>query len=104
MYGWNDWDNLQFYFQDSPYFGQGAQPEILEDDMTWELAQEIREEIEQNEHYPIPDSDSIIDANDKTDTEESNEQTALFPTELIIIGAIIVVIGLAVLFVLRKRT
>lgn len=54
--GWDDWASLQFYFQEGGLFKQGAEPVRIEDEITWELRQQIQEAIEQNVPYPAPET------------------------------------------------
>ncbi|MEJ2242689.1 MAG: hypothetical protein P8Y18_11205 [Candidatus Bathyarchaeota archaeon] len=103
LYGWDDWANLQFYFQDGPNFAQGAQPETLDDDITWELAQKIRNAIEENEHYPVPQIDDSLEPNDASNTEISNGEPTSILTEAIIIAVIAVTTGVMAIIFIRKR-
>ena len=72
MRGWNDWKNLQFYFQGLGSFAFGAEPLYLEPEITWDIAQEIQEAIAQT---------NLVDALPPL-AEAGTDQKVLFGTSV----------------------
>ncbi|MEJ2271459.1 MAG: hypothetical protein P8X91_03015 [Candidatus Bathyarchaeota archaeon] len=48
LVGWDDWTNLDFYFQELDSYTSGADPEEMTSEITWEIAQEIKTAIEES--------------------------------------------------------
>ena len=43
--GHDDWNNLRFNFRQSPAFEDGIYPEVLEEELDFETAQQIKESV-----------------------------------------------------------
>jgi hypothetical protein len=52
--GYNDWENLVYRFRGYPSFAEGPNPSIPEDEITFELAEAIRNDAQEFEGNPQP--------------------------------------------------
>jgi hypothetical protein len=98
--GFNDWENLNFYFQDSKFFAASAEPQVLDDELTWELAQKIKEAWNQFDALPIPEPDPSDLPSEPEDDETSKDILPIIGVVAVVVAVILLIVFL---FVRRRK-
>jgi LPXTG-motif cell wall-anchored protein len=80
--GYNDWENLVYRFRGYPSFADGPNPSIPEDEITYELAEAIRNEAVSVKTDLIPNSQAAVGIREGDWMEYSASHTGNYPNDL----------------------
>jgi len=98
--GWNDWDNLNFYFVLSEGFSEGSRSDWDHEEITWDIVEKMRESFQSLEALPMPSFEPYATPSPSATDDASGLQ---IEASYVVAAIIALCLAIAVLLILRKK-